>query len=280
MSTALFNLVRLGSARQQHGCKLFCKTLSTVAPPLAQQASSSSAASTSTPSSSSPNLKQWGPPQTPGQYFSHLQRYTDKRKMALGDLRKLLDMCKTPEQVKYAIQAQELFQRRGQDFSEEVNSHFIKACIRGSNPEAAANVLIKESNRMGAWSTATSLSALVNELSSEPIAGNEPTSPATTDTPDSSKSEKQTPKGKEAAGKEKKSEKKNDKNDVILKGTGLITELYRVSAGKGVHITLDLTSAFLKKCAQDVESQKKILSIANKVLKEDEVRQLASQFSL
>ena len=84
--------------------------------------------------------------------------------LALGDLRKLLQMCKTADEVKYASKAVALYQRKGQDFSEEVNSHFINACIRGGQPIVAATELAKYGSRIGAWTTPASFERLVTSL--------------------------------------------------------------------------------------------------------------------
>ena len=84
--------------------------------------------------------------------------------LALGDLRKLLQMCKTADEVKYASKAVALYQRKGQDFSEEVNSHFVNACIRGGQPIVAATEFAKYGSRIGAWTTPASFERLVASL--------------------------------------------------------------------------------------------------------------------
>ena len=84
--------------------------------------------------------------------------------LALGDLRKLLQMCKTADEVKYASKAVALYQRKGQDFSEEVNSHFVNACIRGGQPVVAATEFAKYGSRIGAWTTPASFERLVASL--------------------------------------------------------------------------------------------------------------------
>ena len=93
-----------------------------------------------------------------------LHRGRGENMLALGDLRKLLEMCQSPEEVKYATQAVALYQRKGQDFSEEVSSHFVKACIRGGQPTAAATELAKYGSRIGAWTTPASFERLVASL--------------------------------------------------------------------------------------------------------------------
>lgn len=100
-----------------------------------------------------------------GQYFQDLVfRGRQGRLLAVGDLRKLLELCQTKEHVKYAVLGVELYQRKRHDFSEEVNSHFINACIRGGDPMAAVEVFLRPINRIGAWSTLTSMGRLVDAL--------------------------------------------------------------------------------------------------------------------
>lgn len=83
-------------------------------------------------------------------------------------MRHLLEKIKLPEHVKYAVKGLEIYQRKGQEFSEELNSHFIKACIRGENPHAAAEMIAIRKNRIGAWSTPTSIHRLVETLLTSP----------------------------------------------------------------------------------------------------------------
>jgi len=81
-------------------------------------------------------------------------------KLALGDLRQLLQKCTTKDDVKYGAQMVELFQRKGQDFSEEVNSHFVAMCIRAGQPELAIKHFSKYNNRIGSWTTPKSFLSL------------------------------------------------------------------------------------------------------------------------
>lgn len=74
-------------------------------------------------------------------------------------------MCTAPDHLVYAIQGVQLFQRKGQDFSEEVCSHFIKACIRTENSRAAVEIINKYNYRIGAWLTQTSLLNLLQSIS-------------------------------------------------------------------------------------------------------------------
>mmetsp|Transcript_18238 Transcript_18238/g.18304 ORF Transcript_18238/g.18304 Transcript_18238/m.18304 type:complete len:283 (+) Transcript_18238:87-935(+) len=105
-------------------------------------------------------------PETPGQYFHMLlHRGRKSNRLALGDLRKLIQLCDSPDNIKYAILGVELYQRKGQDFSEEVNSHFIKAFLRANEPLKAVPIFLKYKNRISAWTTITSLNRLVKSLS-------------------------------------------------------------------------------------------------------------------
>lgn len=102
---------------------------------------------------------------TPGRFYHELVfRGRQTNKLALGDLRKLLQKCDGLDTLKYAVLGVELYQRKGQDFSEEVNSHFIKACLKADDPMRAVPVLLKYKNRIGAWTTVTSLSRLSEGL--------------------------------------------------------------------------------------------------------------------
>ncbi len=85
--------------------------------------------------------------------------------LSLGDLRKLMQMCDSPELARYSLQAVHLFQRKGQDFSEEINSHFVRSvAVDGKQAIVAAKVLSKWKNRIGAWSTTTSLEKLLQAM--------------------------------------------------------------------------------------------------------------------
>ena len=100
-----------------------------------------------------------------GQDFQELVfRGRQGRLLAVGDLRKLLARCQTKDHVRYAVQGVELYQRKRHDFSEEVNSHFVSACIRGESPMAAVELFLKPSYRIGAWSTLTSIGRLVDAV--------------------------------------------------------------------------------------------------------------------
>jgi len=98
-------------------------------------------------------------------YHDLVRRGSKGKPLALRDLRKLLEKCVKPTHAKYGVQAVSLYQLKGQDFSEEINSHFISAVAeRGRRPLEAAQVLAKYKNRIGAWSTANSLTKLITSM--------------------------------------------------------------------------------------------------------------------
>ena len=84
--------------------------------------------------------------------------------LSLGDLRKLLQQCQGKDDVRYGVQMVELYQRKGQDFSEEVASHFVSMTIRGEQPMVAVKALAKYKNRIGAWVTPKSFHNLVTSV--------------------------------------------------------------------------------------------------------------------
>ena len=95
--------------------------------------------------------------------------------LALGELRKLLQQCQGKDDVKYGVKMVENFQRKGQDFSEEVASHFVSMCVRGEQPMAAVKVIAKYKNRIGAWVTPKSFHNLIaSALSVAPTEGEDP----------------------------------------------------------------------------------------------------------
>jgi hypothetical protein len=85
--------------------------------------------------------------------------------LALGDLKNLLARIEAPGDAKFAQLAADLYQRKGLDFSEEVNSHYIKACIRTGTIGVAVECLRRPEHRLGAWTT---LKGLLNLLESAP----------------------------------------------------------------------------------------------------------------
>jgi len=100
-------------------------------------------------------------------YNDLLFRGRGGNKLSLGDLRKLLQECKTKDDVKYGAKLVEVFQEKGQDFSEEVNSHFVAMCIRGEQPLVAVKQFSKYKNRIGAWTTPKSFHSLVTSALTE-----------------------------------------------------------------------------------------------------------------
>jgi hypothetical protein len=100
-----------------------------------------------------------------GYYHDMVYRGRGHNALSLGDLRKLMQMCNTPELARYSLNGVDLYQRKGQDFSEEVNSHFVRSvAIDGQQAVTAAKVLAKWKNRLGAWSTTTSLEKLLRAM--------------------------------------------------------------------------------------------------------------------
>lgn len=98
------------------------------------------------------------------EYHELLHRSRGVNRLALGDFKNLCIKISDPNDVKYAKYAAELFQRKGQDFSEETNSHFIMACIRGGTPNVAVEHFAKSKHRLGAWTTNTSFNRLLEAL--------------------------------------------------------------------------------------------------------------------
>lgn len=66
--------------------------------------------------------------------------------------------------VKHAVHTAELIQLKGQDFSEETNSLFISACLRGNDPEAVVKHFTVRKNRLSAWTSPVSLSRLLQAI--------------------------------------------------------------------------------------------------------------------
>lgn len=75
----------------------------------------------------------------------------------------MLNACEATD-AKYAGLGVDWFQEKGFDFSEELNTLFIDACIRGQKPEVAVSRFIYGKGRIGAWSTAKSLNKLFEAL--------------------------------------------------------------------------------------------------------------------
>lgn len=103
--------------------------------------------------------------ETPGRYYQYLvHKGRQKNLLGLADLRRLLERCQTEDHAKYAVKGVEYYQLKGNDFSEEINSIFIKACIRANKPRMAADQILVFKNRIGAWTTVTALNRLLTSL--------------------------------------------------------------------------------------------------------------------
>ena len=84
--------------------------------------------------------------------------------MNLSVLQKLLIMSNEPDHINYITHGVRMYQTKGQDFSEDIASHFIRACLRVENPKAAAVECSKYKNRIGAWVTPKPLHLLIAKL--------------------------------------------------------------------------------------------------------------------
>lgn len=98
------------------------------------------------------------------EFHAMLYRSRGANRLALGDFKKLCLMISDPLDVKYAKIAAELYQKKGQDFSEETNSIFIAACIRGGAPDVVVEHFAKSKHRLGAWTSNTSFNRLLGAL--------------------------------------------------------------------------------------------------------------------
>ena len=79
------------------------------------------------------------------QYNAILYKGRGGRDVGLADLRKLLQACTTADDVRFAVKGVEYYQKKGNDFAEDVASLLIKACVSGGNPMAAAYAITKVS---------------------------------------------------------------------------------------------------------------------------------------
>ncbi len=86
---------------------------------------------------------------------------SQSNRLGLVDFRQICSKIQNSNEIKYAVKTAEIYQRKGQDFSEEVNSHFIQACVRSKSPLVALEYFLKPKNRLAAWTTATSLNRLL-----------------------------------------------------------------------------------------------------------------------
>jgi hypothetical protein len=83
--------------------------------------------------------------------------------IGIRELKSLLNAC-GPKDVKYAGAGVDWFQEKGFDFSEELNTLFVDACVRSKKPEVAVSRFIYGKGRIGAWSTPKSLNKLFESL--------------------------------------------------------------------------------------------------------------------
>ena len=84
-------------------------------------------------------------------------------KVGVRELKKIMKLC-GPGQAKYAATAVDWFQEKRYDFTEELNSIFIKVCIEDNRLDLATERLLYKKGRIGAWTTATSLNRLLSAL--------------------------------------------------------------------------------------------------------------------
>jgi len=97
-----------------------------------------------------------------GRFYQDLvYRGSNGKALSLTDLRKILQLCLQYNKVRHGLLAVELYQKKGQDFSEDVNGLFVKMCVQAGSPIVAINHFKKFKNRLSAWSTQTSLHRLV-----------------------------------------------------------------------------------------------------------------------
>lgn len=82
------------------------------------------------------------------QYNELIHKGRNGLPLGLSDLRKLLQQCESPDHIKYAVGAVNYYQEKGQDFAEDVNSLFFKACVKGENPMAAVELVLQVSMNM------------------------------------------------------------------------------------------------------------------------------------
>lgn len=86
------------------------------------------------------------------QFLHHLTYLGRKGNvLALRNLKHLIYKCVEPRHVKHAVGGIKLYQNKRQDFSEEICTLFIKSCVKGQNPVAAAELIADPSQRIGAW---------------------------------------------------------------------------------------------------------------------------------
>jgi len=163
--------------------------------------------------------------------------------LALGDLRKLLQQCTEPAHGKYAVGSVDLFQKKKQDFSEEVCSHFVRAVAEdGKAPMQAARVLGRFRNRLGAWLTPNSALRLMNALSASEAdwvdsEANNDKGDNDNDNEDSSNSKRRILNRDKPAGKMGKRAKDPNAPDTRTKDE-LCLQVLEVCAQKGLQVSL------------------------------------------
>lgn len=84
--------------------------------------------------------------------------------MKQSELIAMLKKVNAPSEGRFARLGVDMFQRKGQDFSEEVNAHFVKAGIRSSSVRSTIDVLLQYNHRIGAWTSTNSLNYLLSKL--------------------------------------------------------------------------------------------------------------------
>ena len=83
----------------------------------------------------------------------------------------MLESCHKPEHVTLAVEGVRLLQDRQYDFSSEVSSHFVQACIRGGDITAVTGEIANFGNRIGAWLTGNAFHVLVSSRLNAPVEG-------------------------------------------------------------------------------------------------------------
>ena len=97
-------------------------------------------------------------------YHDILYKSRGNNQIALRDFLHLLNNINSPNEGKFAILTAELYQYKHSDFSEQIASHFVDACIRSGHTAAAAEHLAKYDNRLGAWLSPSSMDRLIASL--------------------------------------------------------------------------------------------------------------------
>lgn len=78
-----------------------------------------------------------------------------------------MKLCSQPNDIKYSGLAVDWFQKKGYDFSEELNSLFVKLCVDSNKPEIAAERFVEKKGRIGSWSTPSTIYKLFASLQSK-----------------------------------------------------------------------------------------------------------------